>query len=137
MRVVYQVGAWDPFHIGHLNVLQTAAGLGDILVVGVATDDHIRAYKNREPCAPFCDRIRIMAELRCVDFAVPYRGPEDLVPYELFNVNVLVLGPLAGRGDSPHAIRQKEAYELIQSRGVRIVRVPRTPNISSTQIRGE
>jgi len=113
-RVIFKRGAWDPFHIGHLNVLQTAANLGDILVVGVATDDHIRAYKHREPFCPFCDRIRILSELRCVDFVVPYSGPEDMVPIDLFHVNVLVVEQLFGKGDSSHAIRQRKAGKLLQ-----------------------
>ena len=134
-RVVYQAGSWDPFHIGHLNVLQTAANLGDVLVIGVATDDYIREYKHREPFCPFCDRIRILSELRCIDFVVPYSGPEDMVPLDLFHVNVVVINEFYGVGDSFHAIRQRKAGELLREHGIRIVRVPRTPGVSSTKIR--
>ena len=135
MRVVYKRGAWDPFHIGHLNVLQTAANLGDVLVVGVATDELIREYKHREPFWPFCDRMRIMAELRCVDFVVPYSCPSDLVPINLFQVDVLVIGLPYGIGDSTYAKKQRSSNKILRERGIQIVRVPRTPDISSTLIR--
>ena len=135
-RVVYKTVVCDPFHIGHLNALQVAANLGDILVVGLATDDYIREYKHREPFWPFCDRIRILSELRCVDFVVPYNGPEDMVPVNLFHVNVVAIDELHGMGDEPHAIRQRKAGELLRERGICVVRTSRTPNVSSTQIRG-
>lgn len=135
MTVVYKCGAWDPFHIGHLNVIHAAASLGDILVIGVATDDYIRDYKNREPYHPFCDRIRILSELRAVDFVVPISGPEDMAYLDLFHVDVVVIGQLYGKGDSPHAIHHRKAEKLLRKRGVYIIRVPRTPNVSSTRIR--
>ena len=135
-RVVYKGGAWDPFHVGHLNVLQFAASLGDILVVGVATDAWIRETKHREPLYPFCDRIRIISELRCVDFVVPGKGTADLTYLDLFHVNIYVINPISGIGDSVRAKRQKRGYDIIRKSGVRIVRFPKTPNISSTAIRG-
>jgi len=135
MITVYKRGAWDPFHIGHLNVLQTAANLGDILVVGVAIDEWIREYKHREPFWPFCDRVRIMAELCCVDFVTPYSSPKDMVPINVFNVDIVVVDTPYGRGNSFLAINQRRAEKLLKKRGVRTVRIPRTPNVSSTQIR--
>ena len=134
-RVVYMCGTWDPFHIGHLNAIQTAANLGDILVIGVATDDFIREDKNREPFHPFCDRSRILAELRSVDFVVPISGPEDMVYMDLFHVNIVVIGQLYGKGDSPRAICRRKAEKLLRKRAVHIVRMPKTPNVSSTRIR--
>jgi len=135
MITVYISGGWDPFHIGHLNVIQIAAGLGDRLVVGVATDDRIREYKQREPCCSFNDRIRIMSELRSVDVVIPYSGPEDMTPIDLFNVNIVIADQLRGRGKSVLARSQRRALVQLRKRGVTVVRVPRTPGISSTLIR--
>lgn len=137
VRVVYKRGAWDPFHIGHLNVLQIAANMGDILVVGVATDDWIREYKHREPFYPFCDRVRILSELRPVDFVVPYTSAADIAPVDRYNVTVIVVDQLWGQGSNLLAKHQREMVELLRKRGVSFVEVPRTPNVSSTKIRGE
>ena len=134
-RVVYKRGAWDPFHIGHLNVLQAAANLGDILVVGVATDDHIRTYKHREPFFTFCDRVRIVSELRCVDFVAPYTSAEDIAPVDIYNANIIVVDQLFGEGGGLLADHQRRAIKQLRKRGVSIVRIPRTPNVSSTRIR--
>ena len=135
MSVVYISGTWDPFHIGHLNVIQVAAGLGDILVIGVATDDYLREFKDREPFSPFCDRARILSELRSVDFVIPYHGMEDMIPIDLFNVDIVIVDQQCGKGDSPLAIRQSMAMELLRERDVSIVTVPRTLYISSTLVR--
>lgn len=135
-RVIYVSGAWDPFHIGHLNVLETAANLGDILVVGVSRLCFIRECKQREPFLPCCDRIRLISALRIADHVMPYNGPDDMVPIDLFRVDVVVFDQRFCKGDSPLAIRQRRARKLLRKRGVRIVIVPRTPGISSTQVRG-
>ena len=135
MRVVFKRGAWDPFHVGHLNVLQAAANLGDILVVGVATDNHIRMYKHREPFFPFCDRVRLVSELRCVDFVVPYTSADDIAPVDIYNANIIVVDQLFGEGDGLLAKHQRKMVKLLRKRGVSIVRIPRTPNVSSSRIR--
>lgn len=136
-RVVYKGGAWDPLHVGHLNVLQFAANLGDILVVGVSTDDTIRKIKHREPLYPFCDRIRIMSELRCVDIVVPAFGADNLTYTDLFHVDIFVGSGFYGQGEGEYAERQKRGIELLKQRGVRLVRFPETPSISSAQARRE
>jgi cytidyltransferase-like protein len=69
MRIVYTAGVWDLLHTGHRNLLQRSKALGDILVVGVVTDDGAAAYKRR----PFQDqdmRLGNVRDLRYVDFAV-------------------------------------------------------------------
>ena len=50
--VVYTSGTFDMLHINHLNLLDYARGLGDILIVGVNTDELVRTYKS-EPIVPF------------------------------------------------------------------------------------
>ncbi len=45
----YVPGAWDMFHIGHLNILKRARGLCDRLIVGVVTDEALLAVKGRSP----------------------------------------------------------------------------------------
>jgi len=134
--VVYKTGTWDPLHVGHLNVLRVAANLGAVLIVGVGTDNYIRVCKGREPFSPLSDRMRIMSELRMIDRVVPYDGPDDMGPVDLFCPDVVVVDEFFGKGGGILAVRQKKACKLLRKRGVRIVVVPRTPGISSTDIRG-
>lgn len=135
MTVVYKGGVWDLLHAGHLNIIRIAKNLGAFLVVGVATDEHVLRYKGHAPTMRFHDRLQVMAELRSVDAVVPYDGPCDLTPIELFGVSIHVVDQFYGVGDGVHPSEQRRAKELWEERGVRFVVVPRTPGISSTRIK--
>ena len=67
--VVYTSGTFDMLHINHLRLIEYARGLGDILIVGVNTDELVASYKSM-PMIPFEDRIALMRAIK---------GP-DLVP---------------------------------------------------------
>ena len=49
---VFTSGSFDLFHIGHLNILERSAALGDELIVGVSTDELIQHYKGMPPIIP-------------------------------------------------------------------------------------
>lgn len=66
-RLVITFGTFDVFHIGHLRILERAAGLGDRLIVGVSSDALNISKKGRPPVFPESERMRIVAALRCVD----------------------------------------------------------------------
>lgn len=56
---VFTSGSFDLFHIGHLNILERSAALGDELIVGVSTDELIQHYKGMPPIIPFEQRFQI------------------------------------------------------------------------------
>ena len=64
--IVYTSGTWDLFHIGHLNILEKSAALGDKLIVGVSTDELIYNYKGIKPVIPFEQRLRIVEAIGVV-----------------------------------------------------------------------
>ncbi|MGY1779057.1 adenylyltransferase/cytidyltransferase family protein [Geodermatophilus sp. SYSU D01036] len=63
----YAPGAYDLFHIGHLNVLRHAAAHCDRLVAGVVADEVLLETKGRVPVIPLAERMEIVGSLRCVD----------------------------------------------------------------------
>ncbi len=70
----------DLFHIGHLNLLKRAKGLGDILIVGVASDYAVDV-ESKKPLKTFIkseDRLRIIQAIKEVDFAFLYSENCDL-----------------------------------------------------------
>ena len=135
MITVLKTGAWDILHMGHLNALEFSAQLGDKLVVGVATDEYITERKGHPPVMPYHERARLVGALQMVDAVVPYNGPEDMIPVVTFGVTVKVVDPDYCVGSNEHAQLQGRARERLEAMGVRIVYLPRTPNISSTQIK--
>ena len=69
--VVWTNGCFDLFHAGHLRSLRQARDLGDILVVGVNSDESVRGLKGPgRPLVPQEDRAELLAGLVCVDYAV-------------------------------------------------------------------
>ena len=90
-RVVFTNGVFDVLHAGHVAYLAWARAQGDALIVGVNTDDSVRAIKGeRRPIAPFADRARLLCALRSVDAVVPFaeRTPEVLLDRLRVDVHV-------------------------------------------------
>ena len=92
-RVVFTNGCFDLLHLGHVTYLEEARGLGDLLVVGVNTDESVRRIKGPgRPIVPLEQRMAVLAALEAVDYVVPFG--ED-TPYELIKAlrpHVLVKG---------------------------------------------
>ncbi|MFQ5344464.1 MAG: D-glycero-beta-D-manno-heptose 1-phosphate adenylyltransferase [Mariprofundus sp.] len=75
-RIVFTNGCFDLLHPGHIDYLDRAAKLGDVLVVGLNDDDSIRRLKGKfRPINPLQDRATMLAALRAVDLVIPF--PED------------------------------------------------------------
>ncbi|MCS7273061.1 MAG: D-glycero-beta-D-manno-heptose 1-phosphate adenylyltransferase [Fimbriimonadales bacterium] len=68
-KVVLTNGVFDLLHVGHLRYLQEARRLGDLLVVGVNSDESVRQLKgDSRPIVPAAERAELLAGLECVDY---------------------------------------------------------------------
>ena len=65
--VGYAPGAYDLFHVGHLNILEHAAEHCDVLIAGVVSDEMLLLTKGRPPVIPLAERMEIVRNLRFVD----------------------------------------------------------------------
>ena len=92
-NVIFTNGCFDILHRGHATYLQKAKELGDILILGLNSDESIRRLKGAErPINSLEDRAFLIGALESVDFVVPFW--ED-TPYELIKLvqpNILVKG---------------------------------------------
>ncbi|WP_461172299.1 adenylyltransferase/cytidyltransferase family protein [Arthrobacter sp. Z1-9] len=70
-KVGYAGGAFDLFHIGHLNLLKHARGQCDYLVAGVVDDDLVELLKGKRPVIPLAERLEIVSSIKFVDEARP------------------------------------------------------------------
>jgi D-beta-D-heptose 7-phosphate kinase/D-beta-D-heptose 1-phosphate adenosyltransferase len=81
-RIVFTHGAFDLFHVGHLELLKHSRKLGDMLIVGVESDERIAQYKNPyRPVIKHSERMKILQHLNFVDFVLPLRGKIDSNAY--------------------------------------------------------
>lgn len=122
-NIVITYGTFDLFHIGHLNLLKRLKELGDYLIVAVSTDE-FNAGKNKQTIVPFDDRINIVKNIKYVDMAIP----EDSWDQKVKDIKRYGVSTF-GMGDD----WEGKFDELKQH--CEVVYLPRTPNISSTDIK--
>lgn len=119
-------GTYDLLHIGHIRILERARELCDRLVVGVSSDALNFSKKARLPVYSEDERMHIVRSLRFVDEVFLEESLELKRDYvQQFRADILVMGDdWAGRFDFCSDL-------------CRVVYLPRTPNISTTQIKAE
>jgi len=123
VKTVITFGTFDVFHVGHVNILQRAAALGDTLIVGISTDELNFSKKQRYPIYNERDRMKIVNGLRYVNFCFFEESMELKREYiERYNADTLVMGDdWAGKFDEFKDI-------------CKVVYLERTPSVSTTQI---
>lgn len=68
-RIVSTNGCFDLLHVGHVRILEAAKKLGDVLIVGINSDDSVRRLKGpARPITNESDRAEILTSLTCVDY---------------------------------------------------------------------
>ena len=118
----------DIFHVGHLNLLERAKKLGDVLIVGIPTNWTIAEHtKKIDLVVPAEERLRIVQAIEWVDFAYIYADVESAEKsIELLKPDLYV------RGDDWIDFPCKAK---IESLGIPIKYLPYTRGVSSTERR--
>ncbi|HET6634282.1 MAG TPA: adenylyltransferase/cytidyltransferase family protein [Streptomyces sp.] len=128
--VGYAPGAYDLFHIGHLNLLRHARDRCDHLVAGVVSDEMAERAKGRPPVVPLIERLEIVRSVRFVDAAFVETVPDKLETWQQIRFDVLF------KGDDWRGTAKGDALEAkFAAVGVEIVYFPYTVHTSSTQLR--
>ncbi len=128
--LVYTVGTFDLLHVGHLALLQQCRTFGAELVVGVASDCVVNAYKPNVPIIPLDQRREMLEALQCVDEVRPYYELEYVSACKALNVDVFVVGEDWGR--KAHNI---EVEKYLKMKGKKIIQVLYNNRNSSTAIK--
>ena len=76
MKVIIVSGGFDPIHSGHIEHFKAAKKLGDILVVGLNSDEWLTRKKGK-PFMPLAERLTIIRELKMVDLAVAFNDDDN------------------------------------------------------------
>jgi len=92
IRIGYAPGAFDLFHIGHLNLLRRAKERCDYLIAGVASDEVLIAHKGVTPVIPLVERIEIVRNCRYVDAAHAAMTDDKLKIWRDLRFNVVFKG---------------------------------------------
>lgn len=128
--VVFTNGCFDVLHVGHLSLLEQAKGFGDILCVGINSDDSVRKLKGESrPVNNQFDRATLLAALEVVDYVTVF---EEETPCEIISrlqPNVHVKG-----GDyNPEDYRNMPEAKVVKEYGgeVKIVKIVEGKSSSS------
>jgi len=89
--VIYTSGTFDLFHYNHLRMINYARAIGDILIVGVSTDELVSSYKAK-PTIPFQERLQIIEALKTPDLVIPQHTLDHTELVKKLNIDAFVVG---------------------------------------------
>ena len=129
-RIGYAGGAFDLFHIGHLNLLRHAKDHCDVLIAGVLTDEMLELTKGAPPIIPFAERFEIVRHISFVDDVHAEAVPDKLDTWREVGFDVYFKGD-----DWRGTERGRRLEARFAEVGVEVVYFPYTVHTSSTALR--
>jgi D-beta-D-heptose 7-phosphate kinase / D-beta-D-heptose 1-phosphate adenosyltransferase len=127
-KIVFTNGCFDILHSGHIQYLNQAKTLGDVLVIGINTDPGVRRLKGpNRPINKLEDRAQVLSALSCVDHIIPF---DEEIPYSLIN---LIKPDIFAKGGDYNREMLPEA-DLVEKLGGQIRILPYMENHSTSGI---
>ena len=121
--IVYTSGTFDLFHSNHLKMIKYARGLGDVLIVGVSTDELVSSYK-KPPIIPFEERIQIIEALKYPDIVIPQHSLDHTEIVKKLHIDIFVVGD-----------DWQGKYDYLQDIGIKVFYFPYGKGISSSSVK--
>ncbi len=130
VRIGYAPGAFDMFHVGHLNILRHAKSHCDFLVAGVVADEVLVQTKGRAPVVPLAERLEIVRSINLVDEVYAERTADKLDSWREVGFTHIF------KGDDWRGTAKGDKLESdFAAVGVEVVYFPYTMHTSSTLLR--
>lgn len=126
---VYTTGVFDILHRGHLNILTQAAALGE-LTVGIMSDQGVEETKGARPILSLEERDAQIRSLPFVAEVIHYTDVDQRPNYAALRPDIVVQGD-----DWLFSADRTPALNFLRDNGIRLVLLPRTQGISTTEIR--
>ena len=122
-KVVYTSGTFDMFHSNHVKMIEYARGLGEILIIGVSSDELVCSYKN-PPTIPFDERIAIIRSLKFPDVVIAQHSLDHEEIVKNLNIEAFVIGD-----------DWKGKYDYLKDLGVAVFYFPYGKGVSSSKLK--
>ena len=127
-KIVFTNGCFDVIHAGHTTLLRTAKNYGDILVVGINTDKSVSSLKGKgRPFHKLANRAKVLKELQCVDFIVPFQTTTPLNLIKKIKPDILVKG-------AEYCAKDIVGAETVNAYGGSVKTVPMIGDLSTSKI---
>ena len=93
-KIVFTNGCFDILHPGHIDYLQKAKNLGDVLILGLNSDKSIKSLKGVDrPINKLSDRLKMLDALEAVDFVIPSYNPTAIQNLKTIKPSFYTKGP--------------------------------------------
>ena len=126
MKRVITYGTFDLLHYGHINLLRRAKSYGDYLIVALSTDDFNWNEKRKKCYFTYEQRKQLLEAIRYVDLVIPEKNWEQkMMDVKEYHIDTFVMGD-----------DWKGKFDFLKSY-CDVIYLPRTPEISTTQIKSE
>ncbi|MBF0390667.1 MAG: D-glycero-beta-D-manno-heptose 1-phosphate adenylyltransferase [Desulfamplus sp.] len=127
-KIVFTNGCFDILHAGHVAYLDAASNQGDILVVGLNSDNSVKKIKGeRRPIISQTQRAKVLAALECVDYVVIFDEPDPENLIKKIAPDVLVKG-------ADWSEEKIIGSDFVKKLGGKVERIELVPEISTTTI---
>lgn len=127
-QIVFTNGCFDILHAGHVNYLAAAAAQGDLLVLGLNSDQSVKRIKGeKRPVIHQNHRAQVVAALACVDYVVIFDEPDPEALIKMVNPHVLAKG-------ADWAEDEIIGGDFVKQNGGRVARIILEPDISTSLI---
>ncbi|GHO43653.1 D-glycero-beta-D-manno-heptose 1-phosphate adenylyltransferase [Ktedonospora formicarum] len=134
-RGVFTNGCFDLLHLGHVRYLQEARALGDFLVLGLNSDESVRALKGpTRPLVPENERAELLSALACIDYVTIFEEPTASNLIESLHPSIYVKGgDYAGtvRGIDPERLPEAK---VVFAYGGEVRLISYLPGYSTTEL---
>ena len=125
MKRIITYGTFDLLHYGHINLLRRAKALGDYLIVAISTDEFNWNEKKKKCYFTYEQRKSLVEAVRYVDLVIPEESwDQKRRDIHEYHIDTFVIGD-----------DWKGKFDFLKEEGAEVVYLPRTPEISSTQIK--
>jgi rfaE bifunctional protein nucleotidyltransferase chain/domain len=129
--IVFTNGCFDVLHLGHIEYLAKSHDLGDILIVGINSDDSVRRLKGpHRPVNHEEARTTTLAALSFVDAVVVFEEDTPLELIRMVQPDILVKG-------EDYADKEIVGSEIVDARGGKVMTIKLTPGYSTTNTLGQ
>lgn len=126
MKRIITYGTFDLLHYGHINLLRRAKQQGDYLIVALSTDEFNWDSKQKKCFFDYEKRKHLLEAVRYVDLVIPENSWEQKVEdVKMYHVDAFVMGD-----------DWKGKFDFLKEH-CDVVYLPRTPEVSTTQIKAE
>ena len=125
--IVFTNGCFDLLHKGHTDLLFNASKYGDILIVGINSDESVKKIKGEErPVEDQKTRKKNLLDLKYVYDVCIFEEPTPLKMIKSIRPDVLVKG-------ADYSVHEIVGAEFVFSRGGKVKTIPLTPGFSTTK----